>query len=134
MSALSLVGANEYEMIELKTDNNIVTNDQVFRISLKDQSNYTNLSKSHLELKFRIVKAADGAAFSTTSRITLRKSAMSLFSRAVLRINQQIVETLEDVALAKTIQSLLMFSQDYSSSTATNQFFYKDTGDLDNDA
>ena len=45
-SSMSMVGANEYEMIELKTDNNVVTNDQVFRISLKDQSNYTNLSKS----------------------------------------------------------------------------------------
>ena len=133
-SSMSMVGANEYEMIELKTDNNVVTNDQVFRISLKDQSNYTNLSKSYLEIKFRLTKAADGAVFGAADRITLRKSVMSLFSRATLRINQQQVESVEDVALAKTIQSLLMFSQDYSSSTATNQFWYKDTGNLGTDA
>lgn len=132
--SVSLITANEENMVEIKTDNNVVTNDQVFRLSLKDQSAYTNLSKSYLELQFRLVKEADGGAYNANDRVTLRKGALSLWTRAVLRINNQVIETCEDVALSKTLQSLLLFSQDYSSSAATNQFWSKDTGNLGSDA
>lgn len=132
--SVSLITANEENMIEYKTDNNVVDFDSVYRISYKNPSAYTNLSKSYLELQFSLVKEADGSAYNANDRVTLRKGALSLFTRAVLRINQNVVETCEDVALSKTLQSLLLFSQDYSSSAATNQFWSKDTGNLGTDA
>jgi len=128
-SPLVMMNTEEREMIELLTDNNVVTNDPVFRISLKDQSTYTNLSDAYLQIR-GIIKTSTGNNFSNNKTITFRKGISSLFSRAVLRINNQIVETVLNNHDGQAIKGLLHFSEDYSRSTASNMLWYKDTGDL----
>ena len=128
-SPLVMMNTEEREMIELLTDNNVVTNDPVFRISLKDQSTYTNLSDAYIQIRGKIRRTTD-AEFAADTNITFRKGIGSLFSRCVLRINNQIVETVLNHHDGQTVKGLLHFSEDYSRSTASNMLWYKDTGDL----
>lgn len=125
------MSTEERENIELLTDNVSVLDDDVFRISLKDQSTYTNLSDAYLQINFKITKE-DNTAYAVEDKVALRNSVASLFSRAVLRVNNQIVETCLDVSDSFLMKSLLHYSDDYSRTTATNHLFYKDTGNKGN--
>src|SRR5210317_1104503 len=106
------MSTEERENIELLTDNVSVLDDDVFRISLKDQSTYTNLSDAYLQINFKITKL-DNSAYVAEDKVALRNSVASLFSRAVLRVNNQIVETCLDVSDSFLMKSLLHYSDDY---------------------
>ena len=120
--------ADEYEMVEIRSDNLLVTNDPVFRMSLKDTSTYTNPHKGYLQVTFSVVKAADGSAYSAAENITLKNSIGCLFSRAQLRLQNQIVETVDEQHLCSHIKNIMLYSQDYQVSSATNELYYKQTG------
>ena len=122
----NMLSSNEYEMAEYKSDDAVIENSSVVRIQVKDISTFTNLFNSYLEVRFNITET-NGVAFGA-EKITLVNNAMSLFSRCVLRIQNQIVETIDEQHLCAIIKGLLHYSQDYSESSASNQFYYKDTG------
>tara|TARA_R110000803_G_scaffold73838_3_gene137750 strand:- start:634 stop:1953 length:1320 start_codon:yes stop_codon:yes gene_type:complete len=128
-----LLDAPTYEMnstsnerhSEVKTDNSVITNDQVFRLQLRDTTNWFNLSKSYLEIKFRITEA-NGTPYASGEVVALQNHALSLFSRATLRLGGNIVEDVNEVALTTMFKSLLNYSQDYAVSSGSNSLFYKD--------
>lgn len=128
-----LLDATTYEMnstmnerhSEVKTDNSVIINDNVFRINLRDTTNWFNLSKSYLEIKFRITEA-NGTPYSADEVIALQNHVLSLFSRATLRVGSNIVEDVNEVHLTTMFKSLLNYSQDYAVSSGSNSLFYKD--------
>ena len=120
----------EDQLAEYRSDDAVVTNNQVVRIQVKDISTFTNLNRAYLEVKWKLVKAADGADYAAGEKVALAGHVACMFSRAVLRIQNSIIETVDEQHLCAQIKSALHFSDDYSRSTATNQFYFKDTGSL----
>ena len=120
----------EDQLAEYRSDDAVITNNQVVRIQVKDISTFTNLNRAYLEVKWKLVKAADGADYAAAEKVALAGHVACLFSRAVLRIQNSIIETVDEAHLCAQIKSALHFSDDYSKSTATNQFYFKDTGTL----
>ena len=120
----------EDQLAEYRSDDAIITNNQVVRIQVKDISTFTNLNRAYLEVKWKLVKAADGADYAAAEKVALAGHVACMFSRAVLRIQNSIIETVDEQHLCAQIKSALHFSDDYSRSTATNQFYFKDTGTL----
>jgi len=58
---------------------------------------------------------------------TIQNHILCLFRRATLRVGSQIVETVNEAHIAKSIvQPLLHYSQDYAGSSGTNEMFYLD--------
>jgi len=125
----TMATAHEYEMTEYRSDDATITNAQNIRIQVKDLSSYTNLANSYLEVKFRVVDAV-GDPHTGLEQITLANGVQSLFSRCVLRVQNQIVETLDEQHISSLIKGLLHYSEDFARSSGTNEFFYKDTGNL----
>jgi hypothetical protein len=122
-----LLTANEYELVEFQSDDSEIKNAQVVRISIKDQSAYINLNKGYLEVQVRLVKNADQSAYAATDQITLCNNVMSVFSRCILRVQNQVVESVEQAHIVAAVKSLLHYSNDYAD-TASNVLYYKDTG------
>jgi len=122
-----LLTANEYELVEFQSDDSEIKNAQVVRISIKDQSAYINLNKGYLEVQVRLVKAANQTAYAADDQITLCNNVMSLFSRCILRVQNQVVESVEQAHIVAAVKSLLHYSNDYAD-TASNVLYYKDTG------
>lgn len=125
----SMASAHEYEMNEYRSDDAVITNAQNIRIQIKDLSTFTNLANAYLEVKFRVVDA-NGIAHTGLEQITLANGVQSLFSRCVLRVQNQIVETLDEQHISSMVKGLLHYSEDFARSSGTNEFFYKDTGNL----
>ena len=126
---MSLDNSVEYEWYEIKTDNlSPAESAQNWRIQLKNQQVFVNPARAYLEVQFRIVDA-NGAALAGDTAATLQSHVLSLFNRATLRVGGQLVEVVNEANIAKgLIQPLLHYSQDYASSSGTNEFFYPDTG------
>jgi len=120
----------EDQLAEYRSDDAVVTNNQVVRIQVKDISTFTNLNRAYLEVKWKLVKLADGTNYAAAEKVALAGHVACMFSRAVLRIQNSIIETVDEQHLCAQLKSLLHFSDDYSRSTATNQFYFKDTGSL----
>ena len=91
---ITMISANEYEMVEVRSDDNVIDNAQNIRIQLKDLSTFTYLYNAYIEVHFYIVKDADGSNYTANDRIALANSVSSLFSRCVLRLQNDIVEVL----------------------------------------
>jgi hypothetical protein len=132
----SMASAHEYEMTEYRADDADVKNAQNIRIQIKDLSTYTNLSNSYLEVKFKVVNAVSDAgggdvALTGDAPIAPTNGIQSVFSRCVLRVQNQIVETLDEQHISSMVKGLLHYSQDFASSAGTNEFFYVDRGNLD---
>jgi len=128
---VNMITANEYEMVEVRSDDNVILNAQNIRIQLKDLSTFTNLYNAYIEVHFRVVKEADGTNFTANDRIALTNSVASLFSRCVLRLQNNIVEVLDEQHISAIVKGLLLYSDDYTRTTGTNELWYKDTGDCD---
>jgi len=130
-----MITANEYEMVEVRSDDNVIDNAQNIRIQLKDLSTFTNLYNAYIEVHFRVVKEAHTdaveALYGAGDRIALTNSVASLFSRCVLRLQNNIVEVLDEQHISAIVKGLLLYSDDYTRTTGTNEFWHKDTGDCD---
>ena len=112
---------------EIRTDNTTITNDTQFRLQLKNLNDYINLSKSYLEVKFKIKKGA-GLNLDPADITTLQNGLTSLFNRMVLRVNGSIVEDVNESNMVGLIKSILHYSDDYLKSVGSNGFYYKETG------
>ena len=112
---------------EIRSDNNSIINDTQFRLQLKNLNDYINLSKSYLEVKFKIKKGA-AVALDAADITTLQNGLTSLFNRLVLRVNGSIVEDVNESNMVGLIKSILHYSDDYLKSVGSNGFYYKETG------
>lgn len=125
--APSMLNAQEYEYMEIQTDNAVVNNDSQFRLELKDTNTFTNLSRGYISCRFRIERSA-GASYTADENIALNGSIGTLFSRCVLRINNMVVESTDNNHLVSSLKPIVLYSKDYSSSSSTNELFYLHSG------
>jgi len=126
---MSMDNSVEYEWYEIKTDNLAPAESaNNWRLQLKNQQVFVNPARAYLEIQFRIVDA-NGAALAGGTAATLQSHVLTLFDRATLRVGGQLVESVNEAHIAKgLVQPLLHYSQDYASSSGTNEFFYPDKG------
>jgi len=123
----SFMNAQEYEYLEVQSDNANVEDDDQFRFELKDTNSLTNLSRAYLELRIRI-EQTDGTAYNAGDNVALNGSIGTLFNRAVLRLNNMVVESTDQCHVVNSLKPLILYSKDYSSSSSTNELFYLHTG------
>jgi hypothetical protein len=123
----SFMNAQEYEYLEVQSDNANVENDDQFRFELKDTNSLTNLSRAYVELRIAIETTA-GVAYNAGDNVALNGSIGTLFSRAVLRLNNMVVESTDQCHVVNSLKPLILYSKDYSSSSSTNELFYLHTG------
>jgi len=132
---MKMMASHEYEMAEVLSDDNVPNDADNIRIQLKDTSTFTNLYHAYLEVKIKLkVENTVDTAIADGVNITLANGINSLFSRCVLRIQNQIVETLDEQHLTYMVKSLLHYSEDFARSSGTNELYFKDTGNLGADA
>ena len=88
--------------------------------------------KAMLHIRFKIQNfndPANPANYTAGTALTLVNNAWSIFSGLQYQIQNNIVEDVNQyLPQASTMLNLVMFSDDYSRSSATNQFWFKDTG------
>jgi len=123
----SFMNAQEYEYQEVQSDNANVNNDSQFRFELKDTNSLTNLSKAYVEIRLKLENTA-GVAYAAGENIALNGSVGTLFSRAVLRLNNMVVESTDQCHVVNSLKPLVLYSKDYSASSSTNELFYLHTG------
>lgn len=108
----------EDDYIEVQSDNSVPAN--TIRHNFRSTSNYINLSDSYFQINFSIG--------TNTVTKTLTSGIMSLFQRAVLRLNGVSVEQVEYAHLVNHVVNMLKYSEDHLNTQATSQFVYKDSG------
>lgn len=118
---------NEYELIEVRTNNEVTDNAQVFTIVTKNTTDYTNLHECYISCEFQILKTDN--ANTALNEGAIRNGITSLFSRITVRIGGQVVEVVERPDLAAAIRNIQLYSQDYAV-MATNHVYHKNSGDL----
>ena len=123
----SFMNAQEYEYQEVQSDNTSQNNDSQFRFELKDTNSLTNLSKAYVEIRLKLENTG-GVDFAADENIALNGSVGTLFSRAVLRLNNMVVESTDQCHLVNSLKPLVLYSKDYSASSSTNELFYLHTG------
>lgn len=97
-------------------------------IETKNLNDYLLPHKAMLEVRGKLVQT-DGNDFPALTNITLVNNGWSLFKSIRYKIDGHEVEYVSDhLPIASTILNLVKFSDDYSRSTATNMFWYRDTG------
>ena len=120
-----IIPDRENDYIEVRNDSPNPPLENTIRIHYRNTNSYINLSKSYLELNFRITANA--------STHTLVNHVLSLFRRATLKLGNITVEQVENLNLNVLINSIIKYSQDYALSSGSNSFFYRDTGDTNSD-
>jgi len=123
----SMLNAQEYEYMEINTDNAVVNNDSQFRLELKDTNTFTNLSRGYVSCRFKLETNA-GIDYANGDNIALNGSIGTLWSRCVLRINNMVVESTDNNHLVSSLKPIVLYSKDYSSSSSTNELFYLHSG------
>jgi hypothetical protein len=124
--------AVEYEWHEIQPDTLAASNPQAqnWRLQLKNLNAYVNPARAYLEVSCRMTTNLNADLVANTNA-SIQNHILSLFRRATLRVGGQIVETVNEAHVAKgLVQPLLHYSQDYASSSGTNEMFYLDDGDF----
>ena len=120
---------SKFEYIEyLPRDSSNMDKDGDHIIQTDDENVYLLPHKAYLEVRGKLVKAADGSNYADTDAITLTNNGWSLFRTIQYQINERIVEEINQyLPQASTIMNLALYSDDYSRSSATNMLWYRDT-------
>ena len=118
----------EFEYVEyLPNDSSNMDKEGDHTIKTRDLDVYLLPHKAVLEVRGRLVKE-DGTNYANTDAITITNNGWSLFRSLQYQIDNKIVEDVNQyLPQASTIMNLVKFSDDYSRSTATNMFWYRDT-------
>jgi hypothetical protein len=117
----------EYEFIEVQENNvNVRHNEAYYEFFTRDLDLWLRLSKSYLIIKGHLAKE-DNTFYADGDEIALVNNGFSLFQSIDYEINNQLIERIDNVSIATTVKALIEFSKDYSSSVATNMFWYRDT-------
>ena len=114
---------SKFEYIEyLPRDSNDMNKDGQRVLETKDEDVYLLPHKAFIEIRGKLQTNAN-ADYAVDDVVSLVNNAWSLFQSAEYQINNQVVEQINDyLPEASTIMNLVMFSDDYSRSTASNMF------------
>ena len=118
-----------FEYIEyLPVNSNNMDKSGDHTIYVKDDNIYLLPHKAYVEVRGKLVKA-DGSNYAATDAVSLTNNGWSLFQSLKYHINEKLVEEISEyLPQASTIMNLVLFSDDYSRSSATNMMWYRDTG------
>lgn len=97
-----------------------------FRIEVNDRDNYFLPHKSYLEFQFQLLKS-DGTAFGVNDNVSLQNNATGIMRRYEFNLDDKIVDYVDDADICNTVQSLVYYSNEYSTSVASQQLWYPDT-------
>src|SRR5210317_315219 len=100
------------ESIEVKSDNAVITTASQVRLHYRDGNSLIDLSDSYLQ--FQYLETGESI------RLNHQGGAMSLWSRAVLRINNVIVESVDYANFVAMVKHNLIYSKDYLASQGSN--------------
>ena len=89
------------ESIEIKSDNAVITTASQVRLHHRDANSLIDLSDSYLQFRYLETGA--------TIRLNNQGGAMSLWSRAVLRVNNVIVESVDYANFAAMVRNNLVY-------------------------
>ena len=120
----------EFEYVEyLPRDSNNMNKEGQHIFETKDEDVFLLPHKAFLEVRGKLQTNAN-ADYNNNDAISLVNNGWSLFHSAQYQLNNQ---TIENISLylpqASTMLNLVSFSDDYSRSTASNQLWFRDTGD-----
>ena len=112
----------QFEYLEyLPCDSNNMSKDGQHIIETKDEDVYLLSHKAFVEVRGRLQTAAANANYAVGDIFSLVINGWSLFQSVQYQINNRIIEDVNDYfPYASTILNLVMFSDDYSRSTASN--------------
>ncbi len=99
------------------------------RFNMNDTEKYVILDRTCVEVRFKIVKAADGTAYNAGDKIAV-ECGCPIYSRATITVNNKLVEDLDAYYLEKAthVRRLMDNSIDYTKTTGTDYLFIPDTG------
>ncbi|DAC81746.1 TPA_asm: hexon [Trichoplax MELD virus] len=98
-----------------------------YLIETRDEDVYLLPHKAVIEIRGNLTKDS-GSLYNADDAVTLVNNGLSLFRSAQYQINNHTVEEINDwLPYASTILNLVMYSDDYSRSIATNMLWYRDT-------
>ena len=106
------------ETIEIKSDNNIIDTASQVRIHHRDANSLIDLSDSYLQIDLE--HAGVDNADKQKLRLNHQGGAMSMWSRAVLRINNVIVESVDYANFVAMVRNQLVYSKDYLATEGSN--------------
>lgn len=119
----------EYDYVEYQPRDADMDKDGQIIIETKDLDSYLYPHNAVLEVRGRLVKASNDSNYAATDQVALVNNGWSLFKTLEYKVNDKLIESIADHApIASTIMNLVQFSDDYSRSSASNQFWYRDTG------
>jgi len=127
----------EQEMEDISTDSyqyikyydvNLSNADTVdyFRVVVNEKQNWHLLCKSYVEVKLKVTQP-DGTAWNNHQNVALQNNGVGTFVQWDLKFDDELVERVDDADINNTIQNLVYYSGEYSSSIAKNKFWYPDT-------
>ena len=118
------------EFYEIKLSNPDTDRNPRFTVDYTDQWVLPN--EAYLQMTGEIVKAADDSSYAAADNVAfVNNGPLHLFERAIYKIDNQAVETIEKPGEASLVTSLVDYSDDYVNSMGEQLMIAKDTKDND---
>lgn len=106
---------------------NFTDSNSDFRIQVDDKQTYFLPHKSYLEIQFKLLNDTDN--FTVDDNIALQNNAAGIMNRYEFRMDENVVDYIDNAETTNTVQNLVYFSKEHSSSIASQQLWYPDTAD-----
>src|SRR5215813_838532 len=106
-----------------------LANKDILTFEYSNLDSYILLHTAFIFIKGRLLKSKDNTKFTNADNIALANSGISLFKKAYYLIGNRYIEELDYVYITNLINSIQEYSKDFSSSIASREFYYRDTGD-----
>ena len=98
-----------------------------YKFTINDRSSFYDWYNAYFEIRFRLNKIADGAAYADGDRIAIINGAHSLISHLMIKSAGKIIYDTDNLHKVTFVKNLLEYSDDYSRSVAKNNLWYLDT-------
>ena len=98
-----------------------------YNFTINDRSSLYDWHYGYFEIRSRLQKLADGAAYANGDRIAIINGAHSLISHLMIKSAGKIIYETTNLHKITYVKNLLEYSDDYSRSVAKNSFWYLDT-------
>ena len=98
-----------------------------YNFTINDRSSFYDWYNAYFEMRFKLQKLADGAAYANGDRIAPINGAHSLISHLMIKSAGKIVYETTNLHKITYVKNLLDYSDDYSRSVAKNSLWYLDT-------
>ena len=113
------------QIYEVKISSPETASNPIFSVDYINQ--WTLPSEALLQMTGEIVKTADGSSYGAGDKVGfVNNGPLHLFARAVYKINNEIVEQVENPGVASLITSLVDYSDDYVNSMGEQLMIAKD--------